>query len=115
MRPIYDMLSGMKSNPKRSRTEGNVTLRAANRRKQRKTFSLSTDTVEFLQAFQKDRGEPSLTAALEEILRDRRRQARMSALSHSVSAYYDSLTLQERSDERAWAEFAESQLTDPDR
>jgi len=104
----------MKRSLKTSRKRG-ASISGAALRKRRKTFSLSSDTVEFLESFRRDRGEPSLTAALEEILRERRRQAELNALSANVSAYYNSLAPEERDAENSWGEFAESQLTDPDR
>jgi hypothetical protein len=104
----------MRSSLKIGRTKG-ARISASNLRKHRKTFSLSKDTVEFLESFRRDRGEPSLTAALEAILRERRRQTELNALSANVSAYYNSLSAEERKAENTWGEFAESQLADPDR
>ncbi len=82
----------------------------AHSRKHRKSFSLSGDVVEFLESFREESRQASLTAALESILRERKRQKELEKLSASVSAYYDSMSPEERRDESSWGEFAESQF-----
>ena len=89
---------------------GIIHSRTATLRKRRKTFSLSKDVVDFLESFRRESGEPSLTAALEALVRERRRQEELDRLSARVSEYYNSLSAEERSEEESWGEFAETQL-----
>jgi len=96
-----------------SHTKSKTRKRLANRAatgKRRKTFSLAADTVEFLESYRRKRNQGSLTVALEAIIHEQKQQQELEQLTTGVSAYYDSLSSKERDDEKAWAEFAESQL-----
>jgi hypothetical protein len=76
------------------------------RRKQARTFSLSEDVIAVVENYKSERRSNSLTAALEEIIRDWKRDR----LQAQFTAYYDSLSVEEASAEKAWGEFAESQM-----
>jgi predicted CopG family antitoxin len=76
------------------------------RRKQAKTFSLSEDAIAVLENYKSERRSNSLTAALEEIIRDWKR-VRLQA---QFTTYYDSLSDEEANSEKAWGEFSESQM-----
>ena len=80
--------------------------RQKTRRKQARTFSLSEDVIAVVENYRSERRSNSLTAALEEIIRDWKR-ARWQA---QFTAYYDSLSDEEASAEKAWGEFSESQM-----
>jgi hypothetical protein len=75
-------------------------------RKQARTFSLSEDVIAVVENYKSERRSNSLTAALEEIIRDWKR-ARLQA---QFTAYYDSLSDDEPNEEKAWGEFSESQM-----
>ena len=76
------------------------------RRKKARTFSLSEDVIAVVEDYKSERRCNSLTAALEEIIRDWK-CARFQA---QFTAYYDSLSDDEVNAESAWGEFSESQI-----
>ena len=79
-------------------------------RKQRKTYTLSTEAIAILDTEKKDRHAQSTSAVLETLLkevRDRRKLARMSA---SISSYYDSLSQEDKKDQQLWGAFSETQF-----
>jgi hypothetical protein len=79
-------------------------------RKARKTFTLSRKAVDFLEAEKRRRGRRSASMVLEEIIDDQRRRGHPSNVDATISAYYDSLSEEEREENRRWGEFAESQF-----
>lgn len=79
-------------------------------RKLKKTFSLSQDSICYLESVRKARKRPSISAVLEELIRQEQQLREMERVSASVTRYYDSLTEAERAENRAWGEFAESQF-----
>jgi hypothetical protein len=76
------------------------------KRKQARTFSLSEDVIAVLENYKSERRSNSLTAALEEIVRDWKR-ARLQA---QFTAYYDSLSDEDANAEKSWGAFSESQM-----
>jgi len=82
----------------------------ANRRKLRKTYTLSSEAVAILEEERKERHAESTSSALEEMLTERRRQKQMEKIAASISHYYDSLSEEEVNEERLWGAFAESQF-----
>jgi hypothetical protein len=81
-------------------------------RKAKRTFSLSRQTVAFLESERKSRHEKSLSAVLEEIVRSHQEEKEMERISAAFTRYYDSLTPEEIAEDRAWGEFATSQFPD---
>jgi len=53
------------------------------------------------------------SVAAENLVQPAHGASELEKLSLSVTRYYDSLSCREEQDEILWAEFAESQLTDP--
>jgi hypothetical protein len=80
-------------------------------RKQRRSFTLSRESVEYLEQEQKQRKAPSASSVLDEILRERRRERERQKLEASMVAYYDSITDEERTENRTWGAFGESQIS----
>ena len=78
--------------------------------KERRTYTLSREAVSILKAEQRKRHARSASAALEELLKDRRRQEEMAAVAVSISNYYDSLSEDEITEGRLWGQFSESQF-----
>jgi predicted CopG family antitoxin len=76
------------------------------KRKLPRTFSLSQDVIEVLEHYKKERKAESLTAAVEEIVREWKK----ANLSAQVTAYYDSLSDEESKHEKQWGKFSESQM-----
>lgn len=78
--------------------------------KEKKTFSLSRQSVMFLEALRKQRRSRSISSVLEEIIRQQQQASEMKKVSASFSSYYDALTDQQVEEDRAWGQFAETQF-----
>ena len=79
-------------------------------RKAKRTFVLSREAVDFLEAETKKRGRRSASLVVEEMIQDCRRKQHSGSVDAAISAYYDSLSDEEREENKRWGEFAESQL-----
>ena len=75
-------------------------------KKQPRTFSLSRDVIDILERYKKERKAGSLTAAVEEIVRE----WTTVQMAQQVAAYYDSLSDEEAAEQKNWAAFSETQL-----
>ena len=64
----------------------------------------------YLESVRKERKSQSMSAVLEELIRRQQRAAEMERISTSIGSYYDSLTDEEVDEDRAWGQFAETQL-----
>ncbi len=78
--------------------------------KAKRTFSLSQSAVAFLEAELKANRKDSLSAVLEEIIRRHQERKEMERVSASITRYYDSISDEERAENLAWAEVAETQF-----
>lgn len=92
--------------------KGKFVPKQQNLRKAKRTFSLSRQTVAFLESERKTRRERSLSAVLEEIVRQHQEQKEMERVSAAFTRYYDSLTPSEITEDRAWGDFAATQFPD---
>ena len=81
-------------------------------RKEKKTFSLSRESLRYLEAVRKERRNASVSSVLDELIRQQQQAKEMERISASITHYYDSLSDEEVAEERAWGEFAESQFPD---
>lgn len=79
-------------------------------RKARKTFSLSRESVSYLESLRKARKGKSISSILEDLIRQRREAEEMKRISASVTRYYDSLTDEQVAENDAWGQFAETQF-----
>ena len=86
--------------------------KAQSSRKAKRTFSLSRQTVAFLESERRARRQKSLSAVLEEIIRSQQEEKDMERVSAAFTRYYDSLTPEEIAEDRAWGEFAATQFPD---
>ncbi len=75
-------------------------------KKKPRTFSLSKEVIDILEGYKNERKAGSLTAAVEEIVRE----WTAARLAQQVTAYYDSLSDEEVVQEKNWGEFSETQL-----
>ena len=91
--------------PKQSRRPKNAVGRGAQR-----NFTLSLDSARFLETEKRKRGRESASAVLEEIIHECRCRQDTSKIDAAISAYYDSLTDEDREENRSWGEFAETQF-----
>ena len=85
-----------------------------NARKARKTFSLSRETVLYLESLRKERKKDSMSSVLEDVIRQLQQAKETERISASVTRYYDSLTDEEIAEDRAWGEFAATQFPSDD-
>jgi hypothetical protein len=74
--------------------------------KQRRTFTLSPESLAYLEQQARERQLDSQSALLDELLREKSMEQRRAALEANVTAYYDSLSDAEVEEDRAWGEFA---------
>ena len=79
---------------------------ASSTKKQPRTFSLSKDVIDILERYKREKKAGSLTAVVEEIVREWTRVR----LAQQVTAYYDSLSDEEVAQEKNWGAFSETQL-----
>lgn len=83
-------------------------------RKARKTFSLSRETVQYLESLRKERKKDSMSSVLEDVIRQLQQTKELERISASVTSYYDSLTPEETAEDRAWGDFAATQFPSED-
>lgn len=79
-------------------------------RKAKKTFTLSRESVAFLETEKQKRGRESTSVVLEELIQECREKGSTKKIDAAISSYYDSLTDEEREENNRWGEFAENQF-----
>ena len=79
-------------------------------RKERRSFTLSHESVTYLEVEKRQRRAASVSAVLDDILRAKQRESEREKLNASVSAYYDALPEAQLVEDEKWGEFAESQF-----
>jgi heme oxygenase len=79
-------------------------------RKEKKSYTLSVESVAFLEDLREKRRARSTSSVLDEIVQSFRRSQRKKALEHDVTQYYSSLSPTEVEDDAAWGEFALGEL-----
>ena len=82
--------------------------------KRRLTVSLSREAADFLVAFSASSKAPSISAALERILTERKRQRRREEIRAGFTAYYNSLSEKEQQEDLHWGELGEHGLAATD-
>jgi len=78
--------------------------------KQRRTFTLSPESLAYLDQQARKRRLNSQSAVLDELLLEKTREQRRAELEANITAYYDSLSDEEVEEQRAWGELAEQTL-----
>ena len=81
-----------------------------NQAKQKKTFSLSPESLQYLEDVRKQKKAPSTSSVLDELIREQKLRSARQELGAQITAYYDSLTDGERDENRAWGHFGETQF-----
>lgn len=79
-------------------------------RKQRRTFTLSAESLAYLERETRQRKIESQSALLDELLLEKTREQQLAANEAKIRAYYDRLSDQEVEEQRTWGEFAEQNL-----
>ena len=82
---------------------------ARKHRKEKRTFSLSHGSVEFLGAVAK-RAQISASEALDRLIAEKKAQSEKQEIAARIAGYYDSLNDEQSREDSLWGEFAESQL-----
>jgi antirestriction protein len=75
-------------------------------RKAKKSFTLSVESVAFLEEMRQKSSTESTSAILEEILQAARREEKRIETDRAITEYYNSLSDEEAAEERQWGEFA---------
>ncbi|HEX3739042.1 MAG TPA: hypothetical protein VHV29_04885 [Terriglobales bacterium] len=81
-------------------------------RKEKRTFSLSRESLHFLESMRKKQKRASVSAVLDELIAQQRRSQEADRISASIASYYNSLTDNEVTEDRLWGQFAETQFPD---
>ena len=81
-------------------------------RKTKRTFSLSRDSVKYLEDLRKRKGAKSVSSVLEDVIREQQQAKELERVSASVTNYYDSLNDDEAAENLAWGEFASRNFPD---
>lgn len=81
-------------------------------RKTKRTFSLSRDSVKYLEALRKKKGARSVSSVLEDVILEQKRASELERISASTTNYYDSLSAEDKAENLAWGEFASRNFPD---
>jgi hypothetical protein len=82
----------------------------ANARKIKKSYTLSPESVAFLETLRKRRRAPSISSVLEGVLKAVRRQQVRAEIETSIESYYSTLSDQEAAEQADWGDFATSEF-----
>lgn len=85
---------------------GRTMTRTNQNRKAKKSYTLSPQTVAFLESMREKRHAPSTSHVLEEILQAFKRGQEKLALERAVNDYYTGLSAEEAEEQVRWGEFA---------
>jgi len=80
----------------------------ATTRKGKRTFSLSSEALAYLNVLAQN--HRSTSEALDNLIRERKEEAEKERISANIRGYYDSISEEERAQNRAWGEFVLSHL-----
>jgi hypothetical protein len=83
--------------------------------KQRRTFTLSRDSISLLNDLCASREGPrrrSVSAVLDDLLRALDKQRKQCAVERAIANFYDGSSTSDRTEESLWGDFSLSQFTD---
>jgi len=80
-------------------------------RKEKKTYTLSRDSIGYLEETVRKQRRRSVSQVLDELIQERKLQAERAQIEAAIGAYYDSLSDAQREENRAWGEFAEGEFS----
>jgi hypothetical protein len=75
-------------------------------RKEKRSYTLSADSVAFLEHLRKSRRRASTSSVLEELVQAARLHEQRLAVDRSITAYYSSLSDTDAAEQSLWGEFA---------
>ena len=84
--------------------------RPAALRKEKKTVSLSRDSLAYLEQTRKRAQKASISQVVEEMIQASKLASEKERISAGVRSYYDSLSSEEQEENRVWGQFSESQF-----
>jgi phosphopentomutase len=84
-------------------------------RKAKKSYTLSPESIQFLESLRKKRRAPSISAILEDILQRFRRGQERASVEREIAKYYDSLSAEDLAEDVRWGEFAMREFPTQDR
>ena len=80
-------------------------------RKQRRTFTLTKQALEYIEQLKKEHNIESASSALESLIEESRRQRELAEVSSSIAKYYSSLSDEQQRQESAWSRFSDSEFS----
>jgi hypothetical protein len=80
-------------------------------RKERRTFSLSQNAISYLEAGCAETRAPSMSAYLENVVRDLQAKTQMALMEAATVAYYDNLSTAEIEEQSDWGEVGAASLS----
>jgi hypothetical protein len=80
-------------------------------RRTKKSYTLSPDSVTFLENARKKRRAQSVSAVLEEILQAVRNEEERASVERGVTDYYSSLSAAELEEQKLWGEVALDEMS----
>ena len=92
----------------RGKVIGRISIRTFGKleRKAKRSYTLSPESVAFLEAMRKKQRAASISAILDGILQTLRREHELASIERAVAASYGSLSTEEVTDQVEWGEFA---------
>jgi DNA-binding PadR family transcriptional regulator len=81
-------------------------------RKAKKTYTLSQESVAFLEKLRKKRRSASTSSVLEELLQSARRGRERKMLDQAVASYYDELSPEDAREQTLWGDLALREFPD---
>jgi hypothetical protein len=100
------MAKGMAKAPYNQRKIGMAVRQTS---KAKKTFTLSPQAVSYLAETHRATHKPT-SQIIEELILERKLQAEQERLSAAITSYYDSMSKEQVEEDRAWGQFAESEM-----
>lgn len=79
--------------------------------KVKKTFTLSPQAVSYLAQRHRETLKPT-SQIIEELIAEKKVQAEQARVAAAITSYYDSLNDEQVQEERAWGQFAESEMAE---
>lgn len=76
------------------------------KRKAKKSYTLSPETVSFLESMRVQRHAESVSSVLEEIVEEFRREHERAAIESATADYYSSLSEKELIEQSAWGDLS---------
>jgi hypothetical protein len=74
--------------------------------KKKKSFTLSPSSIVFLERLKRERKGASVSLILDELIRQAEAGRRRRTTEEAISAFYDSVSGEERKEEAAWGDFS---------